>query len=253
MQKQQSQTDSHALIEQYRQTGNVKYRNDIVMRHIDIVRYSALSIRNMASKFADFDDLVNEGVISLINAIETFDDTKGAKFETYASLKVRGGLIDFIRKQDWVPRNVRRFSKELDSTFTQLFNELGRAPEDEEIAEKMDMPLEKFQKALSQTAGTITLSFEELIFEDNLDNFTGVGDSTSDRADSPLFEKELKEFIRKAIDELKPKEKQVVVLYYYKRLKFSDIAKIIGVTESRISQIHAKTMLTLKVKLEGYL
>lgn len=244
-------SDSLSLIHKYRQTNDEKYRNDLIMKHIDIVRFAALSIRNMAVKFADYDDLINEGVISLINAIETFDENKGAKFETYASLKVRGGLIDFIRKQDWVPRNVRKFSKELDIAFSKLYNELGRVPEDEELAVELDMNYDKFQRTLAQSANAVTLSFEELIFEDSIDRLSSRNDSEG--VDFAILEKELKNVIKIAIGELKPKEKQVITLYYYKRLKFSDIAKVLSVTESRISQIHSKAILTLKTKLEEYL
>lgn len=238
-----------ALFERYKETGDVTLRNEIVLRYMDIVRYVAVSTRGIYSKYAETDDIVNEGVLALIKAVETYDVRRGVKFETYASLKVKGAIIDFVRSQDWIPRQVRHFSRELDSAYNGLYSELGRAPTNDELAEKLAMPKEKMLRLMADVAGAITLSYEELLYEDNFDNY----DVGGDNADSGLYEKELKKTVADAIDCLKPKEKQVVTLYYYEKLKFSDIAKVLGVSESRVCQIHSKAMLLLKRKLEQYI
>lgn len=243
--------DGTTMIKEYKETGSIDLRNEIILMYMDTVKYVALSLRNVYAKYADLDDIVNEGVLSLISAVESFDINRGVKFETYANIKIKGAIIDYVRKQDWIPRQVRRFGKDLDSAYNELYNTLGRYPTNQEIAEFMGISKEKLAKNMADMAGTITLSFEELLYEDNFDNFNAVSDSES--PDAGIYENELKQVIASAIDELSPKGRQVVTLYYYEKLKFGEIAKVLGVTESRICQIHSKSMLLLKRKLEDYL
>lgn len=234
-------------IQEYRATGNVNLRNDIVLRYLDVVRLIAVSLRNIYLKYASADDVINEGVIALMGAIETFDPERGVKFETYANLKIKGAIIDYVRRQDWVPRQVRHFGRELDAAYGELFNKLGRHPKNDEIAEYMGITKEKLMRQMSDAAGAITLSFEELLYEDN---FNVEGGKTADRE---LYEKEQKKVVAQAIDELSPKAKQVVTLYYYEKLKFSEIGQVLGVSESRVCQIHSKAILHLKLSLEQYM
>lgn len=242
-------TTGNSLFERYRETGDVALRNEIVLRYMDTVKYVALSTRNIYSKYADLDDIVNEGVIALIKAVETFDPSRNVKFETYANLKIKGAVIDFVRKQDWVPRQVRHFGKELDVAYNELYAKLNRHPTNQELADFMEIPKEKLLRSMADIAGSITLSFEELLYEDNFEFYDT---KSNDAVDSGLYERELKQVIADAINELRPKEKQVVTLYYYEKLKFSDIAKVLGVSESRVCQIHSKSMLLLKRQLENY-
>ena len=234
-------------IEEYRETGNINIRNDIILRYLDLVRIIAVSLRNIYSKYASTDDIINEGVIALIGAIDTFDLDKNVKFETYANLKIKGAIIDYVRKQDWVPRQVRRFGKDMEAAYNQLYITLDRRPTNLEIAEFMGITKERLAKGMAEAAGSITLSFEELLYEDNF-NVEG-----SDGADSELYKKELKTVIASAISQLKPKEQQVVTLYYYEKLKFSEIAQVLEVSESRVCQIHSKAMLILKHSLQEYM
>ena len=234
-------------IEEYRTTGNINLRNDIILRYLELVRVIAVSLRNIYSKYASIDDIINEGVIALMSAIDTFDTDKNVKFETYANLKVKGAIIDYVRKQDWVPRQVRRFGKDMEAAYNELYITLDRRPSNEEIAQHMGITKEKLVKGMAEAAGAITLSFEELLYEDNF-NVEG-----SDGADSEMYKKELKSVIAGAIDALKPKEKQVVTLYYYEKLKFSEIAKVLEVSESRVCQIHSKAMLSMKHTLQEYM
>ena len=234
-------------IQEYRATGNTNIRNDIVLRYLEVVRLIAVSLRNIYLKYASADDVINEGVLALMGAIETFDPERGVKFETYANLKIKGAIIDYVRRQDWVPRQVRRFGKELDGAYSELFSKLGRHPTNDEIAEHMGITKEKLMRGMADAAGAITLSFEELLYEDN---FNVEGGKTADRR---LYEQEQKKVIAQAIDELNPKAKQVVTLYYYEKLKFSEIGQVLGVSESRVCQIHAKAMLQLKHALTQYI
>jgi RNA polymerase sigma factor for flagellar operon FliA len=237
------------LFLKYRETGDIAIRNEIVLLYMDTVKYTALHLRNVYAKGYDADDLINEGVLALISATETFDVTRQIKFETYASLKVKGAIIDYIRKQDWVPRRVRRFGRELDNAYGMLYNELNRCPTNQELADYMELTMEQFEKKLSDTAGANVLSFEELLYQDN---FAAI-DSDESFADRQLYSKEQKQVIAEAIASLKPKEQQVVSLYYYEKLKLREIAEVLNVSESRVSQIHSKCMLILKQKLEKYI
>jgi len=243
---------STELFKRYRESGDIDTRNEIVLCYMDTVKYVALSMRNTYAKYGDVDDLVNEGVIALMSAVETFDLNRGVKFETYAALRVKGAIIDYVRRQDWVPRQVRKFGRDLEQAYGTLYSELGRSPSNSEIAEYLGMTREQFAKSLADTARANTLSFEELLFEDNFSFIEG--GMTDDRyADRELYEKEQRQVIADAITSLKPKERQVVTLYYYEKLKFSEVAKVLEVTESRVCQIHSKAMLVLKKKLEDYL
>ena len=133
-------------IQEYRATGNTNIRNDIVLRYLDVVRLIAVSLRNIYLKYASADDVINEGVLALMGAIETFDPERGVKFETYANLKIKGAIIDYVRRQDWVPRQVRHFGKELDSAYSELFSKLGRHPTNDELAEHMGITKEKLMR-----------------------------------------------------------------------------------------------------------
>ncbi len=231
----------------YQQSGDVALRNEIVLNNMGLVRSCAMSMRNMYIKHGDTDDVVNEGVIALMDAIESFDPAKGAKFETYASLKIRGAIIDFLRRQDWIPRNVRKFARTLDKANSMLYNLNGRVPTTAELAEHLGIDEDKLLKQMAECSCTITLSFEELLYEDNIDE-----PAVDVPSDSGLLREEMSREIASAIDELKDKERQVVTLYYYKNMKYSDIAKALGVSESRVCQIHTKAILLLKEKLEPY-
>lgn len=247
--------DSRALFIKYGETRDIGLRNELVLMYMNIVKYISMSLRNVYAKYGDLDDIVNEGVIALINAVETYDVNREVKFETYANLKVKGAIIDYVRKQDWVPRQVRRFSKDLEEAYNNLFNELGRHPKNQEIADYMGITIEKLAKSMADSAGTITLSFEELLYEDNFNDYNNSGmlsGLSEGEADKRMYEQELKKMIAQAIESLKPKERQVISLHYYEKLKFNEIAKVLGVTESRVCQIHSKSMLFLKRKLELY-
>lgn len=238
------------LLEKYKQSGDVNVRNEIVLINLELVKIVVGTMRNIYMGYAETDDVVNEGVLALMAAIDGFDVSKGVKFETYATIKIRGAIIDYMRKLDRVPRQVRKLSRQLDETFAKLNSELGRAPTNDELADAMGFTTEQLARLMANTAGMITLSFEELLYEDNLDkSMTKFGDT----ADARMYEKEKKQVVLNAIAQLSEKEKQVVTMYYYEKLKYSDIAKVLGITQSRVCQIHSKAMLCLKAKLEDYI
>lgn len=245
------ENDKTELLRRYKDTGDVELRNNIVLSYMDIVKFAALSLRGAYSKYGDTNDIINEGVIALMYAVDSFDYNKNVKFETYANMKVKGALIDYIRKQDFIPRRIRRFGKDLDETYSTLYAELGRTPTNAEIAEKMGLTREQLARRMTDIASAVTISFEELLYEDNFDY--GSTDTQTASSDRKMYENERRKILAEAIDSLKPREKQVITLYYYEKLKFAEIAKVLSVTESRICQIHTKSIMNLKHKLKKYM
>ena len=240
------------LIMRYLETGDISLRNEIILKYQNIVKYIAISTRGTYKKYADVDDIINEGIIALMAALDNFDPEKKVKFETYASIKVRGAIIDFVRKQDWVPRNVRRFSRDLERAYSELSASLDRAPTDKELADKLGLDKAKFYKGMADVAGMVTFSFEQLIYENNFEIDDGNSISGISSTEKGLYGQELEKVIAQAIDELGKQERIVISLYYYEKLKFTDIAKVLEVSDSRVSQIHSKAMLNLRDKLKEY-
>ena len=204
------ESSNAALLEEYGMSRSEALRNEIVLKNLGLVRACALSLRNTFIKYGDVDDVVNEGVIALMEAIDSFDPAKGAKFETYASLKVRGAIIDYVRRQDWVPRPVRKFARDLDKANSILYNQYNRAPTNGELAEYLGMSEDKLLRGMADAANAVTLSFEELLYEDNFEDAPTANDGT----DSRLLREERRRVIADAISSLREKERQVITLYY---------------------------------------
>ncbi|MCM1327881.1 MAG: FliA/WhiG family RNA polymerase sigma factor [Ruminococcus sp.] len=240
------------LLLKYKETGDKSLRNSVIMAYMDIVKYAALSTRNMYLKFAETDDIINEATIALMGAVDSFDPQKGVKFETYASIKVRGSIIDFIRRQDFVPRSVRRFAKDYDAAYAALYGTLDREPEAREIAAYMDMPLDRFESYTAQAATAQTLSFEDLVANSGFDIPDGADDDGMWSSEANLHRQEKMKYLAEAIKSLKEKERLVITLYYYEKLRFADIAKVMDVSEGRVCQIHGHAVSKMKKFMKDY-
>lgn len=240
------------LLLKYKETGDKSLRNSVVMAYMRIVKYAALSTRNMYLKFAETDDIINEATLALMGAIESFDPKKGVKFETYASIKVRGAIIDFIRQQDFVPRSVRRFAKEYDAAYAALYSELDREPEAKELAEYMKLPIERFESYTAQAAAAQTLSFEDLVANTGFDIPDGTDDDGMWSSEASVHRQEKMKYLAEAIKNLKERERLVITLYYYEKLRFSDIGKVMDLSESRVCQMHAQAVARLKKYMKDY-
>lgn len=239
------------LFEKYRQNKDKELRNELVMRSMHIVRYAVMSTRNMFRRYTDDDDVSGEAVMALMNAVDSFDPGKGVKFDTYASIKVRGAIIDYIRRMDIIPRGVRRFAKEYDKAFTILCTELDREPTREELANYMGISVEKLESSAAKSAAAQTLSFEELVYSGI--ELSGENDSEFYEAEKRLMLEERKTCLAQGIKKLKEKERTVITLYYYEKLKYSEIAQVLGLSESRVCQIHSKAVEKLRDELAEYL
>ncbi len=243
-----------ALLEEYRKTNNIELRNQLVLHYSYIAKTVAMQMRGISSNYAQLEDIVNQGILTLIDCIERFDPAKGVKFESYAFMRIRGAVIDFVRKQDWLPRRVRKTAKDIAAAQDQLSNQLMREPTNRELADYLEISEDALNKHYSEISNSVMLSFEGII-----QNTVQTGpslDSLYDEESMPeqsIFKQELKATLMEAIDNLTERERLVVSLYYYEHLKFNHISQVLGVSESRICQIHSKAILKLKNKMESYM
>jgi len=248
---EQAEHNEEKLWEQYALTKDINIRNKIIEKYSYLVKIIALKIRGIYQQFGDVDDVVNEGIIALIDVIDKFDINKNVKFETYASIRIKGAIIDYVRKQDWTPRKVKSDAKVLSQAEKELNMKLGRAPSDAEIAEFLEMEMEVYNQIVSSTIGTSILSFEELIGEANLREREIKYDY---ELPEDIYEtKELSKVLKDGINNLKEKEKLIISLYYIEEIKLKDISKILNISNSRASQIHSMALEKLQNSINEYL
>lgn len=246
--------DFVSLLEQYQKTGAQDLRNDLTMSCLYIVRSAAAQLRGIATGSAQEEDLINQGVLALMDCMDRYDNTKGAKFETYAYIRVRGALIDYIRKQDWVPHRARNFNKKIEEACAFLANRDMREPDAAEIARYMDLPKEKVESHMQYMNHSVVISLESM-----LEDLTGTvlrtepeNRNDSYKPEESLFYKDICGALTRSIDALAEKERLVVTLYYYEELKYSEIAEVLEISESRVCQIHTKAITKLKADLDEY-
>lgn len=246
--------DTMQLMELYKKTGDVKIKWEIVIRYQHLIKYVAMQSREIYSSFAQIEDIINEGLLTLSNSVDKFDIDKGIKFETYVSKRIRGMIIDLARKQDWVPRNIRKRAKEFDEATTKLSNTLGRYPTNAEMADYLEISEEKYQKERAYIAANNVVSLEALTYSDENDNiaYQIPNEDKSIMPDFVLEEHEKKEILTKAINKLQKNEQIVVSLYYVENMLLKEIAQVMNLSEPRISQIHTRAIEKLRKELINY-
>ena len=237
----------------YKDAGDPKIRDYFIKQYAPLVKYVAGKVAIGMPHNVEFDDLVGFGVFGLIDAIAKFDPTKHVKFKTYAVTRIRGSIFDELRSIDWVPRSVRQKTRELESTIQSLEARIGRAATDEEIAKAMHLRVEDFRNLLLKISGTSILSLNDVWYSGDGDEKISIVDNIESplslNPDTIVERDEIKRVIVEAIGDLPDKEKKVLVLYYYEDLTLKEIGKVLGVTESRISQLHTKAVMRLRAKL----
>ncbi|MFU0831595.1 MAG: FliA/WhiG family RNA polymerase sigma factor [Oscillospiraceae bacterium] len=238
----------------YSRDGDVETRNELIRQYSYLVRCIAIKIVGRYQYFNYLDDIISEGLIALMDAIAKFDRMKNVKFETFASIKIRGAMIDYIRRQDCFPRRLKKIAKAINEADEILNQRLGRSPTEQEIADYMNISLPEYEKMLAETCSMNMLSFEELVYEKGVEHFALR--SSSECIEGPeqaMAEKELRSMLEKDIEKLAEKEKLVISLYYKEQLKIKEISAVMGISESRVSQIHSSALRKLKKSLENYL
>ena len=247
--------DTPGLLNLYKQTGDEELKWPLVLRYEGLIKSAALQIRGVYSSFAQVDDIVSEGILTLLTSIDKFDPDKGIKFETYVAKRIRGMVIDLARKQDWLPRNIRQRAKEIDAAVSSLANELGRFPTDQEVAGHLGIPTDKYQKEAARVALSNTLSLDALMDARDLEGYR-FEVSSEDPAVQPeavLEDQELQETLASGIAALQKNEQIVLSLYYEKNLHMKEIAQVMGVSEPRISQIHSRAIQKLREHMGTYM
>lgn len=243
------------LLAVYKRTGEERYKWPLVMRYENTIKNVALQIRGVYSSFAQIEDIVSEGILTLLNAVDKFDPDKGIKFETYISKRIRGMVIDLARKQDWMPRNVRKRSRQIDQAISELFSTLGRFPTDSEVAEHLGVTLEKYQKdSTSVTLGTV-LSLDALIdtWDSERSRYEVPSEDMEFQPEAVLQEHEIQQVLADAIGRLRRNEQIVLSLYYEKNLRMKEIAQVLEVSEARVSQIRSRALHELRKYMYEYM
>lgn len=240
--------------EEYKSTGSEQARDGLILHYSPLVKYVAGRVGVGLPANVEQADLISYGIFGLIDAIEKYELTRGIKFETYAISRIRGAIIDELRAIDWVPRSVRFKAREVEKAYNALENKLKRPPSDEEIAKEMDISVTDLNNIYTQLSTVSLVALEELMaveggsgdkisLVDTLEDTKTVGPAGAFEVD------EMKEILAGAISRLPEREKKVVTLYYYEGLTLAQIGEVLGVTESRICQMHTKAVLALKGKM----
>lgn len=243
------------LLALYKRTGDQSLKWPLVLRYEGLIKTIALQICGVYSSFAQVDDIINEGVITLLRAVDKYDPSMGTKFETYVTKRIRGMIIDMARRQDWLPRSVRRRSREIDQAVGELYSTLGHFPTDEEMSSRLGITPAKYQAELASMALCNIISLEGL-FEGREQGDAGIalpGREGGDQPEQTLQERELKEKLVEGIRSLQKSEQTVLSLYYEQEFNMREIAQIMGVSEPRISQIHSRAIQKLRLFLNRYL
>lgn len=247
--------DTQALLRLYKETGDQDLKWPLVLRYEGLIKSAALQIRGVYSSFAQIDDIINEGILTLLSAVDKYDIDKGVKFETYVSKRIRGMVIDLARKQDWMPRNVRQRAKEIDLAAAELSSTLGRYPTESEIAAYLGVSQERYQKDAANIALSNVLSLDVLMDARETDGYQ-MEVPSGDAAGQPelvLQEREMQQTLAAGIAELRQNEQIVLSLYYEKNLHLKEIAQVMELSEPRISQIHTRAIQKLRVYMEAYI
>ncbi len=244
--------DIDLIWKEYKSTKKLDLREKLIEQYLDLVKYIAGRVAVNLPRHVDKNDLMIVGVIGLIDAIEKYDIDSGVKFQTYASLRVRGSIIDELRSQDWMPRSARKKISELEVVLRKLEEKLGRYPYEEEIAEEMGVSIEKLNEILSDSAVTSLLSLN--IKDERSAKSTDILDSIEDKKNPLPFQQleyeDIKKTLANLISALSEQERKILALYYFEGLTLKEIGEILNISESRVSQVHTKAILQLRVKMK---
>lgn len=227
-------------------------REELIRSFLPLVKRVVHRLAGRLPSEVDVKEMLNSGIIGLVDALEKYDPRHETNFSTYAQFRIRGAILDSFRSQDWAPRSLRHKAHKLEAAYQRLEQELGRPAEDEEVAKELGMEVNELQKMLSEVSGVVMLSFEELGFGHGEERFLAEEWLPSVRPDplNKLLDNERVEIIARALDRLPEKERLVITLYFYEELNLKEIGEIIGVTESRASQIRSRALLRLRSYLK---
>ena len=239
MENDSEKIDVTALWLQYKENKTVEVRNQLAEHYLPLVKIVGGRLAISLPPHLDRDDLLSSGFFGLLDAIDRFDITRNIKFETYAGVRIRGAMIDYLRSKDWIPVTMRQKIRRYEQTVYRLENELGRSATDKEIAAELGISLEELQVLVGQCNAATVIPLEEYLKTDSAE--------TADTNPANAMEfLELKDMLAKAIDKLADKERTVISLYYYEELTLKEISLILHLSEARISQLHTKAVMKMR-------
>lgn len=238
----------------YKQSHDMTAREKLILDHAPLVKYVAGRLALRLPPNVDMEDLISYGIFGLIDAIEKFNPELNVKFETYAIARIKGGMLDGLRSLDWVPHSLRQKARELERAYAKLEGELGRSATDEEIAAALGIELADYHQLISDIGYTNLVSLDDLWYEGEGGNsaIRAIDMIEDEGAENPQLKVEFEErkrMLAEAIEKLPEREKLMVSLYYYEGLTVREIAAIMGVSQSRVSQLHSKAILRLRGRL----
>ena len=242
------------LWEDYHKNKTQELREQLILEYAPLVKLVAGRLSMYLGFNVEYDDLVGYGIFGLIDAIDKFDLMKDVKFETYASLRIRGAILDQIRKMDWIPRTIRQRQKKIDAAIREIERDKGHVATDAEIAAKMEISEDEYANWQSQMKVTGVVSLNEF-----MDQGADIPEDVNNRSagfvkpEEAIEKEELKKMLAQSLELLTDKEKKVILLYYYEELTLKEISEVLEVSESRVSQLHTKALQKMREKLGAYL
>ena len=243
------------LLEEYAKTKSPEVREKIILEYASLVKVVAGRLSMYLGYNVEYEDLVSYGIFGLIDAIDKFDCMKEVKFETYASLRIRGAILDQIRKMDWIPRTIRQKQKKIEAVIKQIEQTTGHGATEEEIIEGLGISADEYVEWQSQMKITGLVSLNEYM-DQGSDISQDYGRYTAARFDSPeehIEKEELSKILGEALELLTEKEKKVITLYYYEDLTLKEISSLLEVSESRVSQLHTRALQKMKTRMGNYM
>lgn len=224
--------------------------DDVVVRYAPLVKRIAHHLMARLPSSVQLDDLIQAGLVGLLEAVKKYDASKGASFETYAGIRIRGSMIDDVRRGDWAPRSVHRNARRVSQAMQAVEMRTGRDASDQEVADEMAVSLDEYHDILIDSASSKLFSYDEILSEDP----SGETASVSDMANplEGLQQDLLRRHLAQAIGQLPERERLVLALYYNEELNLKEIGLVLGVSESRVSQIHSQAALRLRGKMQGW-
>jgi len=231
---------------EYKRTGEKKYFDTLVETYLPLVRYTAERIWGKLPRGVELDDLFSAGVFGLMGAIDAFDIARGVKFETYCTPRIRGSILDQLRSEDWVPRLVRSRAHKLEKVYDELRVALGRSPTELEMADLMGLPMKEFYHILKEANAVAMISLDRRWGDDEDDGIKELDIVSDEKGEDPvrnIQKKDLRGLITRGLNQ---KERLIIVLYYYEQLTMKEIGQTLGLSESRVSQMHAAILLRLR-------
>lgn len=240
------EAERNKLWEKYNKTKSLELREQLILEYANVVNLVAGRLSMYLGYTVEYDDLVGYGIFGLIDAIDKYDMAKNVKFETYASLRIRGAILDQIRKMDWIPRTLRQKQKKMDAAVAKLESQYGRVATTSEIAEELGITVEEYENWKTEAEFTNLVSLDDYLEQGSENRMEGCGTSQFQTPENAIQKQELKEMLVEALQTLTEKEQKVITFYYYEELTLKEISQILSVSESRISQLHTKALQKIK-------